>query len=64
MKLRDVSVVIGKASEGETIASVWGRNMQLRQKFVVTGRNINVDTCETLKVRHLRVVMVRDDCVL
>ena len=37
MKVRHVSVVIGRASEGETIASVRGRYMKVRQNFVVTG---------------------------
>ena len=48
MKVRHLSVVIGRASGVETIACVRGGDMKLRQTCVVTERNS--------KCRHVCVV--------
>ena len=52
MKVRLLSVVIGRASGVETIDCVRGGDMKLRQKCVVTGRNS--------KCRHVCVVRERN----
>ena len=52
MKVRHVSVVIGRTSEGETIACFRGRDMKVRQKCIVTGRNSKCSHVCVVKERN------------
>ena len=52
MKVRHVSVVIGRASVDETIACFRGRDMKVRQKCIVTGRNSKCSHVCVVKERN------------